>query len=111
MLLDSDLQVGRAAVMEKEEPLADAPKRRAAKLTSRRSALSNSVGESISHIVQGKVAQRLERDIGCGRANLGVSGRLIDHVAGLASDIGEDLLTARDRSCRTRGGRRSRGRR
>jgi hypothetical protein len=98
VLCNSDLQVGRAAVMQKEDTLADAPERRGAELISRCSALSNSVGESRSHIVQGKVAQRLERDVGCGRANPGVSGGLVDRVAGLASDIGKDLLTATDRS-------------
>ena len=112
VLLNSDLQVGRAAVMEKEDTLADAPERRGAELISRCSALSNSIGESRSHIVQGKVAQRMERDVGCGRTNLGVSCGLVRRVAGCASDIGKDLLTASYRSSRTgrtRGRRRSRG--
>jgi len=111
VLLDGDLDVGRAAVMEKEDALTDTPERRAAELISCCGALRNAIGEPGSHIVQGKVTERLEGDVGCGRANRGVSGGLIDHVTGLASDIGKDLLTARGRSGRTRGSGRSRGRR
>ena len=109
MLLDGGLYIGRTAVMKEEDTLADTPQRCGAELTSRRGALGNSVGETRAHIVQSKIAQRLERDIGCGGANLGVARGLADHVAGLASDIGKDLLTLSDRSGRS--GRRRRTRR
>src|SRR5882672_1943431 len=82
MLLDGNANIGGAAVMQEEQALADAPQRRATELPAVGEALGNAVLKSRSHIVQGEVAERLDRLI-AHPGNAGLRGGLIGDVAGV----------------------------
>ena len=63
MLFDGIEQVRRPAIMQEEDALADTPQERGAKLLSVGVALRNSVREAVSHIVDSKVTERMERHV------------------------------------------------
>jgi hypothetical protein len=93
VLPDRHVQVIGAAVVQKEDTLADTPKRRATELSPCCTALRNSVSQPGPHIVHGEVAQRLERHIVLRWAQFGLARGLAYDMAALAPDIREDLLT------------------
>ena len=93
MLLDGDVDLVGAAIVQEEQALADAPKRRATELPAVGIALGNAVLESRSHVVHREVAVRLDRLI-AHPGNAGLSGGLIRDVAGVAADIREHLLSS-----------------
>lgn len=93
VLLDRHVQVIGTAVVQKEDTLADTPKRRATELSPCCTPLRNSVSQPGPHIVHGEVAQRLERHIGLRWAQFGVARGLVDDMAALASNIRKHLLT------------------
>src|SRR5437879_7083404 len=77
MRLDGLDQILGAAVMQEEDALSDAPQRCAAELASARTALPDAVGQSLPHVVQRKVAVRLERLVALSGEG-GVARRLVD---------------------------------
>src|SRR5581483_9386552 len=66
--LDRLREVARAAVVQEEEPLPEAPERRGAELVAAGVALRDAVGEALAHRVHREVAEGLE---GRGRARIG----------------------------------------
>src|SRR5215510_16399616 len=110
MLLDRLVDVVGATIMQEEDALADAPQRRGAELAAVRLALRYSVGQAVPHVMQREVAEWLECLFTQG-GNVRLARGQASDVAGLTADIGEDLLPARNRRGRRRGGCSSRGRR
>jgi len=87
VLLDRHVQIVGAAVMQKKDALADAPKRRAAELPSSCAALRDSIGKCRAHIMERKITERLESHIALRRAQFGAAGGLINDVTRAASDV------------------------
>jgi len=63
MRFDGCQEIGRPAVMEKEHSLPESPKRGGAKLATCGQALSDSVGQTWTHLVEREVTIRLYRHL------------------------------------------------
>jgi hypothetical protein len=90
-------EVGRAAVVEEEDPLAKAPQRGSPELVATSRALQDVVGEPWPHLVQGYVGEQIHVLLAQGRHS-GVVGRPERRgVAEGAADVSEALAAPRDR--------------
>ena len=94
MLLDRDIQVIGSTVMEEEDTLADAPQRRGSEFVAIGTALRDTVRQSASHVMYGKITVGLNRNVALSRG-LRLCGGKGFGMASLAADVGEDLASAR----------------
>jgi len=102
MLLYRDVQVFGAAIMKEEDALADTPQRSRAEFVAIGASLRHTVRQSVSHVVHGKIAVGLDRDVALPRRLRLRSGEG-SGMARLATDVGEDLVSACDRCSRRSG--------
>jgi hypothetical protein len=74
--------------------LADSPQRRSAEFIAIGAALRDTVRQSASHVMYGKITEGLKRNVAlsCGLRLCGGKGF---GMTGLAADVGEDLASAR----------------
>src|SRR5467141_2097833 len=96
MLLDRDAQVFGPAVVKEEDALADTPQWSRAEFVAIGGPLRHAVRQSRSHVVHGKIAERLNGDVALPRQLRFRGGEGLG-VACLAADIGKDLTAAGDR--------------
>src|ERR1700730_12568979 len=110
MLFDCDHQVGGAAIMQKEESLAESPERRGPEFISHRFPLRYTILKIFSHLVNGQVGEKIGGfSSEGGNSRIGIRGERRG-VTQVASDLREQGLAFRDRrgAARCGGGRRRR---
>src|SRR5712691_180971 len=100
VLQDRYVQILGPAVMKEKDALADAPQRSRAEFVAIGASLRHAVRQSGSHFVNGKVAERLDRNVALARQRRFFCREGLG-VTRLTADIGKDLGPAGDRSaCR-----------
>src|SRR5271170_2839054 len=103
MLFDGIEQVRRAAIVEEENALAEAPQRRGAELVSGRGALGDAVGEIAAHVMDEQIGEEVRGGLIHTRSDGGRRGGQRRCVAQGAPDASEGLATSADGG-RTAGG-------
>src|SRR5215472_1297823 len=93
MCLDRGHQVGCSSVVQEENPLAEAPQRRASKLSRAGLSLADSISKSVAHVVQEEVGEQVDGLI-AKRFDRGVTGREAGRVAERTADGPEEIPAA-----------------
>src|SRR6516162_6510160 len=102
---DRLVKVRGSPVMQKKQPLADAPQRGSAEFAATGVALRDAVGQPAPHVVEGEVAERRKAHLALAGI-LRLTSGLCHDLASMTPDVLEDLSPAGRRSgVRHRGGR------